>query len=722
LLFFLPGNDFFRGGPLWGGRVGGGGGALLAGRGLFAGPGPRTIAACHLLAAVLVPAEILLVRGAPAWGGLAPGAVPDLLPAMTGALAALAPLGLVLGAQFVLGTRAWARHRADAAHTLGGAYAWETAGFVAGGLLFGLWLVTASEFRTAALAGGLNAAAAAILLERGGWRSALWRRLLLAVAGVVIVLLAGAGQLDRASRAWRHPEQELVATRNSIHGRLTATRIGDQVNFYENGLLLGAAEERMAAEQRVHLPMLWHSDPRRVLLIGTGFNGALGGILQHAPARVEAVELDPWLVEMARPYLAASARRALDDPRVRHVYADARFFLHQAGADGSGETWDVVIVSLPNPATILINRVYTLEFFRAIRRRLAPGGVLALQLAFSPDHPGRELEELGASIHRTLQAVFGSVALLPDYDLVFLAVNGDGPSPTADELAARYRRRDLQTDFVIPPYLRYRLETDRVAQVGEAFEQNATAQLNRDGRPIACHYQFAYWLSSFHPRLGALADRAGRIGWPLAAAALGVVLAVMAWSLRGGAGKHRIGLWAMGTGGFTLMACELVILLSFQVVCGYLYYRLSVLLAAVMLGMAAGTALGTRCIGRATPRWLAGVHLAMAAYALAFAAGGHVLATGGTGAGAWVQAGFYPLAAVIGALAGFECPLAGRLFLGSTGEVARGGRIYAADLAGSGAAALLVGLWAIPVLGTTAVLAGLTALNTGVAILARRQR
>ena len=61
----------------------------------------------------------------------------DLLPALGFTLAALAPLCLVQGAQFVWASRAWRRagEKAEASQALGRGYALETAGFVAGGLL-----------------------------------------------------------------------------------------------------------------------------------------------------------------------------------------------------------------------------------------------------------------------------------------------------------------------------------------------------------------------------------------------------------------------------------------------------------------------------------------------------------------------------------------------------------------------------------------------------------
>ena len=190
----------------------------------------------------------------------------------------------------------------------------------------------------------------------------------------------------------------------------------------------------------------------------------------------------------------------------------------------------------------------------------------------------------------------------------------------------------------------------------------------------------------------------------------------MAWAVRG-RNSRRIGAWAMGFGSFTLMACEMILLLAFQSFCGYLYYKLALILAALMLGMASGAALGTRQLPRAGPRMLAWIHASLAAYAAGFALFLHWLGTTALGPSAWIEVAFLLLAAAIGGGIGFEFPAANRIHLkGAAARSRRGGAIYVVDLLGSALGALLVGLWALPVLGAGATLAILAALNAVVAL------
>ncbi len=51
-------------------------------------------------------------------------------------------------------------------------------------------------------------------------------------------------------------------------------------------------------------------------------------------------------------------------------------------------------------------------------------------------------------------------------------------------------------------------------------------------------------------------------------------------------------LLSVGTAGFSLMALELVVIFAYQAMVGYLYYRLAILIAALMLGMAVAVVFG----------------------------------------------------------------------------------------------------------------------------------
>lgn len=716
LLITFYGNEFFIGWTLfaWLLWTGIGAGVASGWRGHH-GDGLTGLKICHLLAAVLLPVTILLVRSVRLWASPVPGASPNLMFAMLQAVIVLAPVCLALGAQFVFAARAWGQYleASEGGESFSRSYAWETAGFVIGGFLFSFLLVTWNEFAVAAALGGLNVLVIASLRRVGrvgrvGQR--VWDGLILA-AGVGMILLAVQQQaLENWSGAWRFPKQTLLASQTTRLGHVAVTATERQINFHENGMLLGTDDEQQAAELLAHLPMLWHARPKQVLLIGGGFNGALHEILKHGPERVDYIEFDPGLLEMAQEFAGASARAALQDSRVRIVAGDGRYELRRQLAQADGGGYDVAIINLPAPSTALLNRYYSLEFFRDVRQRLASEGVLAVRLAWAPDYIHASLGKLGASIHRALRTQFETVVILPEYELFFLATAEASVPPTADELAERFQEREVRADFVHPAFLEYRLTTDRIGQARDAFAANAEVGVNRDLHPVACYYQFAYWLTAFHPWWAARALAWDGVRWWQVA--LGMVALLGLARLFSQSRPQRWGLWCMGAGSFTLMAFELVILLAFQSFYGYLYHQLALLLAVLMAGMTAGAMMGVRWGGRHSWRALQGIHLLVAVVAvglLLWLRGMTQETQVATRAGMGM---FFVWAFGAGALAGFEFPMANRLYAGASGQRGRrGGVVYAVDLFGSCLAALGLGLWALPVLGATTTLGLLAFFN-----------
>jgi len=132
-----------------------------------------------------------------------------------------------------------------------------------------------------------------------------------------------------------------------------------------------------------------------------------------------------------------------------------------------------------------------------------------------------------------------------------------------------------------------------------------------------------------------------------------------------------------------MIGIEILLLLGFQAVHGYVYQQLALLVAAFMAGMSLGSWLA---LGLRKPPQLAPIQFAVAVAPLA----AFGLLTLGAPAAA--------VAAVMaGALGGFQFASASRQYFAHTKSGA--GKLYAVDLAGSCAGALLLSAYVIPVFG-----------------------
>lgn len=126
-------------------------------------------------------------------------------------------------------------------------------------------------------------------------------------------------------------------------------------------------------------PLLFLPSPRRVLLIGLGGGSIAKFLLHHFPdIHVDVVELREKVVTVARNWFDLP-----DDERLRVFVEDGGHFVRNAT-----DTWDLVLVDAFDRRGIAYS-VCGLEFFGALRTRLHPAGLLAINL-WSRDLVGLE--------------------------------------------------------------------------------------------------------------------------------------------------------------------------------------------------------------------------------------------------------------------------------------------------------------------------------------------
>jgi spermidine synthase len=705
--------------------------------------GPGAFATGLALAALFLPAQIALTRAIRILLDITPGALVSFGAMAWSIFLILAPLCLLLGWQFTLGSRLLA----ERGGTVGRAYVYEGWGAAISGALFSFLLVRfLNPFQIALGLGAVNLAVGWWLLrqvrrqavtpllakpslrghseERSDEESRFWQATILpgeerdpspsaqgdnkigapgrqvgvfavGLAALVLALLAWplGRRLHRATLAWQWEDALLV--RDTIYGRLTVVGRDGQRVFFQNGLLMFETQSTFP-EEVAHFPLLEHPAPRSVLLIGGGAGGDLREILKHPVSEVHYVELDPAVIEAARRYLPPEDRAVLDDPRVTLAHTDGRLYVKEVG-----RRFDVVIVDLPEPSTGQLNRFYTQEFFAEVKAILNEGGVFSIGLPSAENYLNPELRHLGGNVYQTLGSVFSQIVVLPgDYNR-FMA--SDAPLTTDHALLAeRLAERGLETRWVSAPYLKYIFTTDRFPQIRRDLEGEESAKLNRDLEPICYYYDMALWLSQFYSGLSGFFHRASLLNlwWVVVPLALAVVVFRCK---RGGAVPA-----VMAFTGFAEMTLEMIVLLAFQALHGYVYHEVGLIVAAFMVGAALGGGVMNRLIAaKRTPDAAGSSALGWAKRPLRvlIAAQGVVMLYALLLPSALLKAAALPLpnlsfpllTLLAGFLGGMDFPLAAELTKGSVGRVA--GLIYGADLVGACLGAFLSSALLIPVLG-----------------------
>ncbi|MGQ9653442.1 MAG: spermidine synthase, partial [Thermodesulfobacteriota bacterium] len=316
----------------------------------------KAFALVQLALAVLLPASLMMVRSSKLLWGIPQGEVAGATKMLWICFTVLAPFCLLSGLLFALGCALHGEITGSTERSAGVVYMTEAVGSAAGGLVFAALLIHRLDHLQCCLLTSALLVISSTGLSLHG-RNQKGRSLLalgscFVVIGVLAAMAVDLDRWDKESRGWEWRGHRLVASEQTPYGVLTAISTDGLTSFYENGLWMFAYPDPRAAEESVHLALLQHPRPERVLLIAGCMSGSLVEALRHPSVQaVECVELDPEVVQLGRRVLGREATSALDDPRVRLIHEDGRRYVRTTGS-----RYDVIIVNLPDPLTAQLNR------------------------------------------------------------------------------------------------------------------------------------------------------------------------------------------------------------------------------------------------------------------------------------------------------------------------------------------------------------------------------
>jgi spermidine synthase len=667
---------------------------------------PPFFATVQLVLAVILPASFLLARYLRPLLGIPAGEIASLPQMVIGIFLLLIPFCLFSGFLFALGCSLLGEIRGKEARSVGWVYAYEALGAGIGGVAFSYFFIHLfNPWQVVLLTAAFLAFSSFLLGRKLKAVAVMWMFIL------ICTLIFYGARLNLISRGWAWQGYQVRASTDTIYGNITVLTDGPQVSFFENGVWNFTHPDPLTAEEAVHFALLEHPMPRELLLIGGGVGGLIGEALKHPSLRhVDYVELDPSLITMGKALLPPEATIPLDDPRVKIIYTDGRRFVQH-----SQRRYDVVILHLPDPTTAQLNRCYTQEFFAEVKEILHKGGVFYLSVSSSENVIGHTLAQFLSSIYWTMHEVFPEIVVLPGSEARFLAAKSEGILVSdPEQLVQRIHLRGLQLHYVREYYLLFNLSAERVRYLRSILEQGEGVEINRDLHPICYFYNIVLWSAQYTPVLkrwfvGIMDLRVEWIFYLIAAITL-----FLLW--RGRRQSSVPVLWAVAVTGFSEIALEIILILSFQILYGYLYYKIGIIITAYMIGLALGGWMITVFLPRITRplRFLLMVQAGASLYAV-----GILLLILGLHQGIFPSflsrsmEGLFPfLTLVAGFLGGIHFPLANTVYLGGREEIGMiGGLTNGVDLVGSAAGALVMSVILLPIVGIAQGISIVVALN-----------
>jgi len=308
---------------------------------------------------------------------------------------AVFPSTILWGASFPLALASAARNARDTGRVVGGIYAANTLGAIAGAVGFALivipiWGTQQAERLLIAVAtlAGLIALVPVLWPARetpaeGNASGARIAGLGWLTAGTATALLLAitVPPLSPQLVAWgrRLPRQQnlpkVIYVGEGANSSVAVTERADGVRaFHVAGKVEASTDPQDLRLERMlaHFPALIHPNPRSVLVVGFGAGITAGTFLLYPGIeRIVICEIEPLIPPNVGPFFKRENLDVLNDPRVEIVYDDARHYVLT-----SREHFDIITSDPIHPWVKGSATLYTREYYEFVKRRLNPGGVI----------------------------------------------------------------------------------------------------------------------------------------------------------------------------------------------------------------------------------------------------------------------------------------------------------------------------------------------------------
>jgi spermidine synthase len=418
------------------------------------------------------------------------------------------------------------------------------------------------------------------------------------------------------------------------------------------------------------------------------------------------VEPDPAFIPSIAPYLTTQTKNFLHQPEVNIIHEDPRSFLRR-----SANKYDVVLMNMGDPITAQMNRFYTKNFFDQVKKRLTLGGIFSFAVSGGESMLGPAQARFLGSLRKTLMETFPNTLIYPGDQARFFATDISGTLFTeALSLWERKVDRKLQLAFITESYLEDALSPFRLDYLRSILTEIPGVNINRDFYPICYFHNLMMWATQWHPLLQNFLFAIAQIKLIRIWAALAVFGAVIIGLFLAGKNKYKYAV--SGTilvSGIVEMVIQIVLVLAFQIIVGFVYRQLALIIGFFMAGLAVGSGF----ISRRHPFWSkksflhqrflfiqALICIAPIGLALALP---QILETVQTTFSPETIGGLFSIISLlIGFIGGIHFGVA-VIVMDATGKSPEGigGLFYALDLMGAALGALMASCFIIPIYGIT---------------------
>ncbi len=472
---------------------------------------------------------------------------------------------------------------------------------------------------------------------------------------------------------------EILKNIGSSYGPLILTKTKQVESLFASGSLLATSEDKVSQEEFIHMSLSATKikTKKDILFIGACFPGQIQELLKHNIRTLDCVDLNSVISSFVKnrlpPKVSKNINFITDDPR---VYLKRK-----------GKLYDCILMSIPAPSNLALNRYYSTEFFQLVKSNLNKEGIFSFYIPSKRDILSPRILRFNSSIVNSLDAVFPDKLLIPSDTMIIIAT--DRKELRASELIENFSKTNLKTQFFTIYHLKDYLEPDRQAYLEKMLDKKISANL--DLAPFGFLSYLALEQAKFYPRITPDFKKIKQliiILFSLALISLSVIV------LRKNKSSRLIN---MALVGFISISFNSIIFMLFQLYSGALFWKAGLLMGSFMIGLSSGTFFVTSLLYNQKTKKIS-LEIIFLFWLLLILSLWLGLGTIANSVG--VDYLFYLYSVLGGVFTGAAYPLLARDLLKNNFIVQHiPGSLYAADLSGAFIGSIISGLFLLPFLG-----------------------
>lgn len=387
------------------------------------------------------------------------------------------------------------------------------------------------------------------------------------VAGIIFLILGAGDPLENLLLKLRFQPYMFLKSASGRLVRYDSIKTNGMTSLYSGGVKIAYFPDEITGQELFYWPYLVKPDMNDVALV----RAEAHMVDKLIPAHIKRLYIYPersWRKLIKSEYLPLEGNCRMADPVAFFRKTRHRF--------------DAIIINLGPLISLYDYRLETKRFFSFCKNKLTGDGILSVSVSAYDGLWHDDLKKRLVTIYNALKNYFVDVHFIPGQNITFICGDSIDIDITSEGLIDRYNTLQLDSPYFNPALIKSRTNLFKINQVRAQLSEPA-----KEVGPLSMGHGLSYHFSQF----GVKYNLNRIINFPVLAVIIGIILSLTLISA-GFSGKEFLHLLNIFYFGATSFILEIIVLFYTQLLGGYLYIALGIILGLFMAGMALGAFLG----------------------------------------------------------------------------------------------------------------------------------